>query len=150
MYGLDLNPAHMYRSIGINRKEPNMIDKKPRKTMEFNEQDEDFVKQLAKDIGCHYSKANVRTYNLNKFEADAQGDLGIFAWVHKEESDYFWVATRKIWVEKAKARLLANKKTAGLNLFPRDIQHAEDSVHFDMRGDYLKTVRVLNLINTTI
>lgn len=124
-----------------------MITKKLRRTIEFTQQDEDFIKQLARDIGCHYSKANERTYNLNKFATDVLGEMGVFAWVHKEENDYFWVATRKIWVEEAKAKVLAGKKKAGLNCFPRDIQHAEDSVCFDTKGDYLKTVEVLHLIN---
>jgi hypothetical protein len=114
--------------------------------MEFGEQDEDFIKKLAGDIGCHYSKANDRTYNLNKFKSAIQGEMGVFAWVHKEEKDYFWVATRKVWVEQAKAKALAGRKRAGINCFPRDNQHAEDSVCFDMKDDYQKTVSVLTLI----
>lgn len=124
-----------------------MLVKKPRRTMEFGEQDEDFIKKLAGDIGCHYSKANERTYNLNKFKSDILGEMGVFAWVHKEEKDYFWVATRKIWVEQAKAKALAGRKASGVSCFPRDIQHAEDSVCFDIRDDYQKTVRALSLIN---
>jgi len=124
-----------------------MIAKQPRRTMEFGEQDEDFIKKLAGDIGCHYSKANERTYNLNKSKSDIQGEMGVFAWVHKEDSDYFWVATRKIWVEQAKAKALAGKKMSGINCFLRDIQHAGDSVFFDTKDDYQKTIRALNLIN---
>jgi hypothetical protein len=124
-----------------------MIDKKPRRTMEFGEQDEDFIKKLAGDVGCHYSKANDHTYNLNKFKADINGEMGIFAWVHKEDRDYFWVATRKIWVEEAKAMALAGRKRSGTNDIPRDTQRAEDSVCFNMKDDYQKTVRALSLIN---
>ena len=124
-----------------------MIDRKPRKTIEFGEEDEEFVKKLAKDVGCHYSKANIRTYNLNKFASDVQGEMGVFAWVHKEDHDYFWVATRKVWVEEAKAQSMAKRNKPGINCFPRDTQHADDSVCFDARDDYLKTVRVLHLIN---
>lgn len=124
-----------------------MIDKQPRRTLEFGEQDEDFIKKIAGDVGCHYSKANERTYNLNKFKTDIQGEMGVFAWVHKEDRDYFWVATRKIWVEQAKAKALAGKDMSGINCFPRDIQPAEDSVCFDMKDDYQKTVRALSLIN---
>jgi hypothetical protein len=72
--------------------------------------------------------------------------MGVFAWVHKEEEDYFWVATRKIWVEAARAKVMASRKMSGLNCFPRDIQHAEDSVCFYIKDDYQKTVRVLSLI----
>ena len=126
-----------------------MIAKQPRRTIEFGEQDKDFIKKLAVDIGCHYSKANERTYNLNKFKSDIQGEMGVFAWVHKEDSDYFWVATRKIWVEQAKAKALAGKKMSGINCFPRDTQHTEDSICFDMKDDYQKTVRALSLINKT-
>ena len=115
--------------------------------MEFGEQDEDFIKKLAGDIGCHYSKANERTYNLNKFKSDIQGEMGVFAWVHKEENDYFWVATRKIWVEEAKAKALASRRQSGINCFSRDTQHAEDSVCFNIKDDYQKTVRVLSMIN---
>jgi hypothetical protein len=41
-----------------------MIDKRPRKTIEFGEHDEEFIKQFAKDIGCHYSKAKESSHNL--------------------------------------------------------------------------------------
>jgi len=124
-----------------------MIDKKPRRTMEFGEQDEDFIKKLAKDVGCHYSKLNERTYNLNKHASGVQSEIGVFAWVHKEENDYFWVATRKIWVEQARAKALSGRKTSRANYFSRDTQHAEDSVCFNMRDDYQKTVRALTMIN---
>jgi hypothetical protein len=124
-----------------------MINAKPRKTMEFGEHDEDYIKQLAKDIGCHYYKMNERTYNLNKFASDVHSEMGVFAWVHKAEENFFWVATRKIWVEQARAKAQAAGKKIGSNCFPRDIQHAEDSVCFNMKDDYLKTVQVLHLIN---
>ena len=124
-----------------------MIEKKPRRTVEFFEQDEGFIKQLARDIGCHYSKVNERTYNLYKSNSDIASEMGVFAWVHKEDRDYFWVATRKIWVEEARAKALDGRKASGINCFPRDTQHAEDSVCFDMKDDYLKTVRALSLIN---
>ena len=78
-----------------------MIARQSRRTVAFSEQDEDFIKKLAGDIGCYYSKANERTYNLNKYKSNIQGEMGIFAWVHKEEKDYYWVRTRKIWVEEA-------------------------------------------------
>ncbi len=119
------------------------------RTIEFGEQDEGFIKQLAKDIGCHYSRANERTYNLNKFNSDIHSEIGVFAWVHKEETDCFWISTRKIWVEEAKAKVLASRKTSGINCFPRDIQHAEDSVSFDTKDGYKKTVGALKLINKT-
>jgi|WetSurMetagenome_2_1015567.scaffolds.fasta_scaffold98402_1 hypothetical protein len=124
-----------------------MIAKQPRRTMEFGEQDEDFIKKLAVDIGCHYSKANERTYNLNKFKSGLQGEMGVFAWVHKEDHDYFWVATRKIWVEEARLKALGRRKVPVTNCFPKDTQHAEDSVCFNMKDDYQKTVRALSLIN---
>jgi hypothetical protein len=123
-----------------------MTAKKPRRTAEFGEQDEDFIKKLARDIGCHYSKANERTYNLNRYKSDIQSEMGVFAWVHKEEKDYFWVTTRKVWVEQAKAKVMASRRMSGLNCFPRDIQHAEDSVCLDTKDDYQKTVKVLSLI----
>ena len=41
---------------------------------------------------------------------------------------------------------MASRQKTGINCFPRDIQHAEDSVSFNTKEDYLKTVRVLNLI----
>ena len=124
-----------------------MTTKLPRRTLEFVEQDEGFIKQLASDIGCHYSKANERTFNLKKYKSDIKGKMGIFAWVHKEDNDYFWVATRKIWVEEAKVRLSTGRKKPGINCFPRDIQHAEDSVCFNTKDDYINTVRVLSFIN---
>ena len=120
-----------------------MTTKQPSRTLEFFEQDEGFIKQLAKDIGCHYSKANERTFNLKKYKSDIKGKMGIFAWVHKEDNNYFWIATRKIWVEEARAKILAGRKKPGINCFPRDIQHAEDSVCFNTKDDYINTVRVL-------
>ena len=124
-----------------------MITKQPRRTMEFVEQDEDFIKKLAGDIGCHYSKANQHTYNLNKFKSDVHGEMGVFAWVHKEDSNYFWVATRKIWVEQARAKAMSGRKKSRINYFSRDTQHAEDSVCFNMKDDYQKTIRALSMIN---
>jgi hypothetical protein len=148
MRGLEILPACAYPGHSrLTEKEPPMIVKQPRRTMEFGEQDEDFIKKLAGDIGCHYNKASDRTYNLNTFNTEIQGERGIFAWVHKEDSDFFWVATRKVWVEQAKAKAMAGRKMSGINCFPRDKQHAEDSVCFNIKDDYQKTVRVLSLIN---
>jgi hypothetical protein len=124
-----------------------MVVKKPTRKMEFIEQDENFIKQLAKDIGCHYCKANDRTYSLNKFKSDIHGEMGVFAWVHKEENDYFWVATRKIWMEQAKAKAIAGRKASRAECFPRDFQLADDSVSFDTKDSYDKTVSSLKLIN---
>lgn len=124
-----------------------MTIKKLMKKVEFVEQDENFIKQLAKDIGCHYCKANDRTYSLNKNSSGIHGEMGVFAWVHKEEKDYFWVATRKTWIEQAMAKANAGKKTLKMGCFPRDSQHAEDSVSFDTKDSYQKTVSSLRLIN---
>ena len=137
----------IFRWSGFTEQEVSMPAKNKTKTIEFGEQDEGFIKQLAKDIGCHYSKANERTYNLNKFDSDVHGEMGVFAWVHKEDNDCFWISTRKIWVEEAKAKLLAGRKASGINYFLRDTQHAEDSVCFDTKDGYTKTVGVLKLIN---
>ena len=117
------------------------------KTIEFGEQDEGFIKQLAKDIGCHYCKANERTYNLNKFDSDINIKMGVFAWVHKEGNDCFWISTRKIWVEEARAKALADRKTSGISCFPKNTEHAEDSVTFNTQNGYRKTVSALRLIN---
>jgi len=57
------------------------------------------------------------------------------------------VATRKIWVENARARALAGKKVSGIKCLPRDTQRAQDSVCFDMKNDYQNTVMALSLIN---
>ena len=124
-----------------------MITKNRAKTIEFVDQDEGFIKKLAKDIGCHYFKANERTYNLNKFASDIHSKMGVFALVHKEDNDCFWISTRKIWVEEAKARARAGRKATGINCFIRDTQHAEDSVSFDTKDGYRKTVGALRLIN---
>ncbi len=123
-----------------------MPAKNKTKTIEFGEQDEGFIKQLAKEIGCHYFKANERTYNLNKFDSNVHREMGVFAWIHKEENDCFWISTRKTWVEEAKAKVLTGRKASGINCFPRDIHHAEDSVSFDTKDGYQKTVSVLKLI----
>ena len=123
-----------------------MIAKKPTRTIEFTDQDENFIRQLAVDIGCHYCKAGERTYKLNKFDSDIHSGMGILAWVHKEDEDYFWITTRKVWVEEAKTSALAGGKAAGIDCFPRDAQHG-DSVCFDTREGYEKAVRALRLIN---
>jgi hypothetical protein len=143
---VDTRPGAYQTHLKYTGKGLAMIDKKPRRTIEFGEQDEDFIKKLAGDVGCHYTKANDRTYNLNKFKSHVNGEMGVFAWVHKEDRDFFWVATRKIWVEQAMAKALVGRKSPA-GCFPRDTQHAEDSVCFNMRDDYQKTVRALSLIN---
>lgn len=123
-----------------------MLAKKPQRTIEFAQEDEVFLKKLAGDIGCYCSKVNERTYSLNKLKTGVQGKRGAFAWVHKESHDYFWVSTRKVWVDQAKLKALAGKNAAIVNSFPRDIQQAEDSVCFDTRADYSNAVTVLGLI----
>ena len=127
-----------------------MITRQTKRKIGFGEQDEDFIKKLAGDIGCHYSKANERTYNLNKYKSDVQCEKGVFAWVHKEDISCFWVATRKIWVEQARAKVMSGKKATGINCFPKDIQHAEDSVAFNTGDEYQKTVSVLKLISKAV
>ncbi len=124
-----------------------MITKQPRRTMNFGEHDEAFIKKFAKDIGCNYSKANEHTYNLNKFKSDIPSEKGIFAWVHKEDRGYFWVTTRKIWVAEAKTKAMSSRKKSGINCFSRDTHHAEDSVCFNVKDDYQKTVEILSMIN---
>jgi hypothetical protein len=120
--------------------------KLPTRKLEFTEQDEQFVKQLAADIGCHYTKANTRTYCLNKFASDVQGEKGVFAWVHKEDNNYFWVATRKTWIEAARVEDDAARKKSAAPGFSRNTQHQDDSVSFDMRANYDKTIISLKLV----
>ncbi|MDD4859646.1 MAG: hypothetical protein PHR56_05510 [Dehalococcoidales bacterium] len=119
------------------------------KTISFEEQDESFIKKLADDIGCYYSKANTRTYNLNKFESSVNSQMGVFGWVHKEEADCFWISTRKNWVDVAKAKSLTGNKASEISSFPRDCQIAGDSVSFDINDNYQKIVTVMKLINET-
>ncbi len=116
------------------------------KTMEFVKKDEDFIKQLAKDVGCYYSRANERTYTLNKFDSEIQSEMGVFAWVHKEGDDSYWISTRKIWVEEARAKVLAGRKAMGINCFSRDTQRAGDSINLDTKEGYQKTVSVLVMV----
>jgi hypothetical protein len=128
-------------------KESFMVMKPPTKKMEFSEQDEIFIKQLAEDVGCYYSKANPRTYILNKTDSAVPGEMDVFAWVHKEESNYFWVSTRKIWIEAARAKDDADRKKTKPSCFPKDTQLANDSVSFDARGNYDQTVSSLKLVH---
>lgn len=114
--------------------------------MKFTMQDEDFIRQLSRDIDCYYFKANERTFNLNKYNSDIRSEMGVFAWVHKEAEDYFWVTTRKVWVEEVKTKTLEGGKALGTVCFPRDAQDG-DSVCFDARNGYQRTVRALRLIN---
>jgi hypothetical protein len=132
--------------IRLSGKEFLMVVKIPTKKMEFGAQDEVFVKQLAKDVGCHYSQTNPRTYCLNKFDSAVQGEMGVFAWVHKEEKDYFWVSTRKVWIEAARVDSATGKSTTGVSCIARNTRQADDSVCFDTKGDYNKTVHTLKLV----
>lgn len=142
-----LRPIYLFTIPAFTGKELPMMIKRPMKKMAFAEQDEDFVKQLARDIGCHYCKANEHTYSLNKSSSNIHGEMGAFAWVHKEEKDYFWVATRKVWIEQARAKANAGRRALKMGCFPRDTQHAEDSVSLDTRDNYQNTVSSLRLIN---
>ncbi len=123
-----------------------MIAKKPARTMDFTEQDEDFIRQLSGDIGCFYRKAGERTYSLNKCDSDIHSEMGVFAWVHKEGDDYFWVTTRRVWMEEARTSALAGGGASAMTCFPRYAQDG-DSVFLDARAGYQKTVMVLKLIN---
>jgi hypothetical protein len=120
------------------------------KKIGFVEEDEGFIKKLAKAIGCYYSKANERTYNLNRFASDIPSKMGVFAWVHKDGNECFWVSTRKTWVEEARTKAMAARKTLGTNCFTRDTQQADDSVSFDTQDDYEKTVSVLTLVKKLV
>ena len=115
--------------------------------MGFVEEDEGFIKKLAKAIGCYYSKANERTYNLKRFASDIPSKMGVFAWVHKEGNECFWISTRKIWVEEARNKAMAGRKASGISCFPRDTRRTEDSVSLDTKDGYDNTVSVLKLIN---
>ena len=123
-----------------------MPAKNQTKTMEFTEEDEVFIKKLAKAIGCYYSKANERTYNLNRSDSDIQCKMGVFAWVHKDGVDSFWISTRKVWVEEAREKALSGRNSAGRNCFSRDTQRAGDSVNLNAKEGYQKTVSVLTLV----
>ena len=123
-----------------------MVAKKPTRTIEFTDRDEAFIRQLSGDIGCYYRKASGRTYSLNKCDSDTTGEMGVFAWVHKESEDYFWVTTRKVWVEEARASMAARRRAIGQDCFPRDVQGG-DSVLLDTKDGYQKTVRALKLIS---
>ena len=112
----------------------------------FVDEDEGFIQKLAKAIGCYYSKANERTYNLNRFASDIPSKMGVFAWVHKEDGACFWITTRKIWVEEARTKAMVGKKTPENSCFTRGTQQADDSVSFNTQDDYEKTVSVLKLI----
>jgi hypothetical protein len=127
--------------------EVSMMVKNGSKRLEFIDQDEGFIKKLADDIGCHYFKTNERTYNLNKFATDIHSEMGVFAWVHKEGSDCYWISTRKNWVEEARAKAIASGQVSGISCFTRDTRQAEDSVSFDTQDGYEKTVSALRLIN---
>jgi hypothetical protein len=116
-----------------------MKTEKQRKTVEFTDRDEDFIKQISKDIGCSYCKANKLTFNLSTFDTVIPGNTSIFAWVHKEETDYFWITTRKNWLDEARNK---SRKTH----FPMDIRGG-DCVYLDTRDNYNDTVRVLKLLN---
>jgi hypothetical protein len=136
--------------MGSEEREVSMPTKNAFKKIGFVEEDEGFIKKLAKAIGCYYSKANERTYNLNRFASDIPSKMGVFAWVHKDGNECFWVSTRKTWVEEARTKAMAARKTLGTNCFTRDTQQADDSVSFDTQDDYEKTVSVLTLVKKLV
>ena len=123
-----------------------MLAKNQTIRMEFTEEDEGFIKKLAKAVGCYYSKANERTYNLKRRNSDIQYEMGVFAWVHKDGADSFWISTRKGWVEEAREKVLSGRNSAGTNCFPRYTQRAGDSISLGTKDDYQKTVSVLTLV----
>ncbi len=128
-----------------------MIVKRPTRTIGFIEQDENFVKKLAQDVGCDYCKANEHTYKLNRSDADDSSGIGVFAWVHKEKDNHFWVSTRRVWVEEAKTRaVVAREEAPQVSCFPRDYDRHADSVCLDTKDNYVETVRALKLINQVI
>ena len=113
--------------------------------MEFTDQDEGFIRQLSGDIGCYYRKASGSTYSLNRSDSDINGKMDVFAWVHKQDDDYFWVATRRVWMEEASTSALAGGSASPMTRFPGD-NHDGDSVSLDAKDGYQKTVRLLKLI----
>lgn len=128
-----------------------MIVKKPIRTIGFVEQDETFIKKLAQDIGCCYCKANEHTYKLNRSDSDDSSRISVFAWVHKEKDNHFWVTTRRVWVEEAKTRaIVACEEASQIACFPRDYDRHADSICLDTKDNYEGTVRALKLINQVI
>ena len=116
-----------------------MKPEKTRKSIEFIEQDEQFIKQISKEVGCHYCKINKLTFNLSTFDTALPGNRSVFAWVHKEEKDYFWVATRKSWLDEA-------RNVSATTHFPLNTQDG-DTISFDITEKYDDTIRVLKLLN---
>jgi hypothetical protein len=116
-----------------------MKAEKQRKSVEFIEEDENFVRQLSKDIGCYYRKTNKITFNLSTSETRIPGKVSIFAWVHKGEKDCFWVVTKKSWLDEA-------RNISRNTHFPPNIQDG-DCISLDARDNYNDTVRVLKLLN---
>ena len=112
---------------------------KTRKSLEFIEQDEEFIKQIAKDVGCHYCKTNKLTFYLSTLNTATPSKASIFAWVHKGDKESFWVATRKSWLDKA-------RNASNSTHFPLDIQDS-DTISFDTAENYDDTIRVLKLLN---
>jgi hypothetical protein len=110
-----------------------------KKTVEFADLDENFIRQISKDIGCSYNKANKLTFNLSTFDTVIPGNTNIFAWVHKDETNEFWITTRKNWLDEARNK---SRKTH----FPLDIRGG-DCVYFDTGDNYNDTVKVLKLLN---
>ena len=113
---------------------------KQRKSVEFIEQDENFIKQISKDVGCHYYKTNKLTFNLSTFDTTKPGKISVFAWVHKEEEGNFWVTTRKSWLDEARN---ISRKTH----FPKNTQDG-DCISFGIKDNYRDTVKVLQLLNS--
>lgn len=123
-----------------------MTANQTKRTIAFSDEDETFVKQLAGDIGCRYSRSNERTFILNKHESEVQSKKGVFAWVHKESTNDFWVSTRTTWMEQARLKALSGRDKSNISCFSRSMTQGEDSICLDTKDDYRKTVTVLSLI----
>jgi hypothetical protein len=116
-----------------------MKTERQRKSVEFTDQDEDFIKRISKDIGCSYCKSNKLTFSLSTFDTLIPNNTSIFAWVHKEETNDFWITTRKNWLDEA-------RNESQTTHFPSDIRGG-DCIYFDTKDSYDDTIRVLKLLN---
>jgi hypothetical protein len=116
-----------------------MKTEKQNKKVAFIEKDEEFIRKMADDIGCGFLKSNALTYGLGNPTA-LPSNFSAFAWVHKEEDDNFWVATRKLWMDEVIS------KSSGM-YFPFNAKD-DDCVCFDTKYKYQETVKILKLINT--
>jgi len=88
-----------------------MIEKQnvPKGNVKFDLNDVAFIEQLCRDAGCYHHKDNSGyVESLQNYDSNIRGEMGVFAYIHKNSDGYYWVATLKDRIDENDSAIYEN------------------------------------------